>query len=192
MIDLLAPFLVRWLTHDLATPTATVLTASELLSDTPDAEINDLVTDGARRLAARLRLIRAALAPGEAAIGGAALVRLISEGIDGTPLVWASGTADATRDAPGGDAAGLPAGHAAALAGAVMLLADLRRGQPLAIGSASVAWMTLQPPLPAAVAAALAGAAPTDPRSALATMVRAAASRAGLTITLTADGLRWS
>jgi hypothetical protein len=51
-------FLVRWLCHDLATPIASVMTASELLDDTPDAEINELIQFGARRLASRCRCPR--------------------------------------------------------------------------------------------------------------------------------------
>ena len=65
MTAALAPLLVKWLTHDLASPIATVLTASELLSDTPDAEINGLVTDAARRLAAR-RAVRSTTPPAAA------------------------------------------------------------------------------------------------------------------------------
>lgn len=177
MTDTLAPLLVKWLTHDLATPAATVLTASELLSDIPDAEINDLVTAGARRLAARLRLIRAALAPGDAPIGGAALQRLVGDGTEGTPLSWS------------GHPQGAPP---AVIAGAVLLLADLRRGQPLAITPHGATWTTPQPPLPAAVAAALTGAPPTDPRSALAAMLHATAARAGITLTADDTGLRWA
>ena len=66
---------VKWLTHDLATPIATVMTASELLGDQPDPEINGLVQEGAARLGARLRLIRTAFAPGNAPIAGPALAR---------------------------------------------------------------------------------------------------------------------
>lgn len=177
MTDMLAPLLVKWLTHDLATPAATVLTASELLSDVPDTEINELVIAGARRLAARLRLVRAALAPGDTPLGGAALARLIAAGVEGTPVVW--------------EAQAEPR-LAAVVAGTVLLFADLRRGVPIVIGADGVAWKTTQPPLPATVAAALGGAPATDPRSALAAMVRTAAAGAGVRLTTTADGLGWN
>ena len=37
-------WVVRWLCHDMATPIASVMTASELLDDDkPDAEINELI-----------------------------------------------------------------------------------------------------------------------------------------------------
>ena len=55
----LSHWVVRWLCHDLATPIASVMTASELLDDVkPDAEINELIMTGAQRLTGRLRLVR--------------------------------------------------------------------------------------------------------------------------------------
>lgn len=177
MSDTLATFLVKWLTHDLATPIATVMTASELLGDTADPEINGLVGDGAKRLGARLRLIRAAFASGDGFIGGAAFRKLISEGVDGTPLSWAIPA----------DAADLPA---ALIAGAALLMADLRRGQSLTIAPDSVRWAG-EAAFSAPVAAALTGAPASDPRSAVAEMLLANAARAGLTLTIAADGLVW-
>ncbi len=182
MTDPLAPLLVKWLTHDLATPIATVMTASELLGDTADAEINGLVADGARRLGARLRLIRAALVPGDSPIGGAALEKLIRAGIDGTPLSWDRGNDESTSASDGR--------HAAVIAGTAMLLADLRRGQPLTISASDARWATAAA-LPDAVADALAGGPATDSRSAVAAMLAAAAARAGLVLTATADGIAW-
>ena len=79
--------LIKWLCHDLATPVATVLTASELLGPDEDQEVRDMVTDGAKRLAARLRLIRAALAPADAAMAGPGLAALVSQG-SGAAAVW--------------------------------------------------------------------------------------------------------
>ncbi|KPF61856.1 hypothetical protein IP88_15380 [alpha proteobacterium AAP81b] len=169
--------MVRWLTHDLASPVATALTASELLGDTADAEINGLVQDAARRLAARLRLVRTAFAPGEAAIGNRALETLIRAGIGDTPLVWA-------RD---GDCSGA---EASLIAGAALLLADLRRAAPLTVADDGVRWGDAWA-IPAGVAEALAGGAPGDPRSAVAAMVAAAAARQGASLTATADGIGW-
>ena len=177
MSDTLATFLVKWLTHDFATPIATVMTASELLGDTADPEINGLVSDAAKRLAARLRLIRAAFASGDGFVGGVAFRKLISEGVDGTPLSWAIPA----------DVFDLPA---PLVAGAALLMADVRRGQLLTIAPDSVRW-----PGEAAfsdpVAAALAGAPASDPRSAIAEMLLATAARTGLTLTIAPDGLVW-
>ena len=175
----LAALLVKWLTHDFASPIATAMTASELLSDTPDAEINELVQDATRRLGARLRLIRAALAPGDAPIGGAALEKMLREGVDGTPIAWAH---------PPSDTDG---GRAAVIAGTALLLADLRRGQPLTITATGIHWASAAP-LPDAVAQALTGARASDSRSAVAALLAAAAARAGLVLTATADGIAWS
>lgn len=178
MTETIAPYIVKWLTHDLASPIATVMTASELLSDEPDAEINGLVQDGAKRLVARLRLIRAALAPGDGPVGGAALEKLVRQGAEGTPIEWQRVAVD-TDGAQG-----------AVIAGAVMLLADVRRGQALTVTATTAHWATAFP-LPPAVAEALAGGAASDGRSALAAMLAAAAARSGLVLTATADGVAW-
>ncbi len=174
----LAPLLVKWLTHDLAGPLATMLTASELLSDTADAEINGLVTDSARRLAARLRLVRAALAPGDAPIGGAALERLVREGIDGTPVIW-----ELSCEPGDGETSAI-------VAGAALLLADLRRGVPLTITGDGAAWAT-PAALPDSVVAALGGEPASDARAAVAATLTASARRVGRTLTATADGILW-
>lgn len=180
MTDTLAPLLVKWLTHDFATPIATVMTASELLGDKPDPEINGLVVDAARRLGGRLQLVRAALAPGTGPMSAAGLEKLLHAGLEGTPLVIDFGV---NFTAPGP--------LAACIATAALLLADLRRGQPLIIGAAGAHWTTPWA-LPDSVAAALAGQPPTDSRAALATMVLASAVRAGGTLQVTADGLSWA
>ena len=179
MIDPITPLLVKWLTHDLATPIATVLTASELLSDKPDPEINGLVQEGAIRLANRLKLIRAALAPGEAPMSNAALAKLVKTGIDSTAIDWQRTPADV--DGP----------TAALIAGAAMLLADLRRGQPITVTDDGAQWAT-PAAMPDATAASLAGAAPVDSRSAFAAMLIAAAARAGVRLEVTENGLRWA
>lgn len=174
----LAGLVVKWLTHDFASPIATVMTASELLSGTADAEINGLVQNGARRLADRLRLVRMALAPGDAPIGDAALQKLVRAGTDGTPIDWTLAPVD--HDGP----------RATVIAGVTLLLADLRRGQPLTVTATGVHWPA-PAALPDAVAAALAGASAADTRSAIAALLAAAAARAGLVLTATADGIAW-
>lgn len=177
--DALTPLLVKWLTHDFATPIATVMTASELLGDTADAEINGLITDAARRLGGRLQLVRAALAPGSGPMSGAGLEKLLRAGLEGTPLVFDFGT-DFTASGP----------QAAFIAGAAMLLADLRRGQPLVVGRAGAHW-TAPGALPDTVVAAINGATATDSRSALATMIVRAAGVAGAKLQVTETGLAW-
>ena len=177
MSDTLADFLVKWLTHDLATPIATVMTASELLGDIADPEINSLVSDGAKRLGARLRLIRAIFASADGFAGGVAFRTLVSEGVDGTPLSWAIPT----------DAADLPA---PLIAGAALLMADMRRGQLLTIAPGSVRW-AVDAAFSDPVAAALRGARASDPRSAIAEMLLAVAARGGLKLTIAPDGHVW-
>lgn len=172
-------FLVRWLCHDLATPIASVMTASELLDDdTPDAEINELVTSGARRLAARLRLVRLALGAADSAMSSAALEKLVREGLEGTRISWNFA----------GDAVG---GMASLVACAAVLTADLNRARALAIGNGGITgdgdctW-------PDSVAPALAGGPATCNRSAVAALLHAAARRMELTISADAKGLHWS
>ena len=111
-------------------------------------------------------------------MGSAALEKCIREGIDGTPLVWARGSMDA--DGPA----------AAVIAGAALLLADLRRGQPLTLAATAIHWPGPHA-LPGSVAAALAGAPASDSRSAVAAMLAAAAARAGFGLVATADGIAW-
>lgn len=172
------PLFVKWLTHDLATPVATVMTASELLGDQPDPEINGLVQEGAARLGARLRLIRTAFAPGNSPIAGPALAKVIADGT-GVRLDWQH------------QSAGLEGPEAAMIAGAALLLADLRRGEALTITDTAAHWPTPFT-LPAAVAASLGKAEPADTRAAIAAMVAASARAAGFTLTATIDGIAWS
>lgn len=171
--------LVKWLLHDFATPIATMMTASELLGPVADEEINGLVHDAAKRLGARLRLVRAALAPGEAPMGAAALERLLRDGLDGTPVDWQR----APQDTDGATAA--------MIAGSALLLADIRRDAALTITDRGVRWGTPSA-LPETVGSALVGAPATDSRSALAARVVAATLRAGHHLTATADGLAWA
>lgn len=180
MTATIAPLLVKWLTHDLATPIATVMTASELLGDTADVEINGLITDAARRLGGRLQLVRAALAPGAASAGAGGIEKLLRGGLQGTPLTVAIDPGDVFTGPV-----------AAVMTSAALLLADLRRFEPLVIAAGSARWAT-PALLPDAVAAALAGADATDARSALAAMVAGVAARAGLVLRSIDDGLAWN
>lgn len=173
-----AHYLVRWLCHDLATPIASVMTASELLDDKPDPEINELIQFGARRLVGRLRLLRLALGAADGAMGSAALERLIREGLDGTTIDWMF-MGDANDGMP------------AVIAGCALLAADLNRTRALTITHSAVivaqgcTW-------PDSVTAVFAGAEPTCNRGAAAAMVVAAAREAGRELTCTANSLAWS
>jgi hypothetical protein len=174
----IAALFAKWLTHDLATPAATVMTASELLGPAGDVEVNHLVQDGARRLVARLRLIRTAFAAGTGPMAGHALERLVREGIDGTPVDWQH-----PDDCSGPEAA--------LVAGAVLMLADLARGSALLVAPGEVRWTPARA-LPEATALVLAGGTPGDGRAAIATLVAAAARHAGKTIVAAEAGVRWS
>lgn len=171
-------FLVRWMCHDLATPIASVMTASELLDDQPDAEINELIQFGARRLSGRLRLLRLALGAADSAMGSAALQRLVREGVEGTPIEWTF-AGDATD------------GMAALVAGCAMLVADLNRTRALTITPASVL-VSASCTWPDSVAAVFAGAPASCNRGALAAMVMQSAVQAGRRLTNDVSGLHWS
>ena len=172
-----ASYLSKWICHDLATPAATVLTASDLLGAVADPEITGLVQDGAKRLGLRLRLIRAAFGPGGGPLSAAALERLVREGLGDTPVTWQR-DGDAT-----GDAVGL-------VTGAALLLADVARGAPLTVTANGVHWAAPRS-LPDAVAESLSGAPASDARSAVAAMVAQAAARNGVAVTATANGIAW-
>lgn len=169
--------LVRWLCHDLATPIASVMTASELLDDTPDPEINELIQFGARRLTGRLRLVRLALGAADAAMSSTALERLIREGLDGTDVDWAF-VGDASEGMP------------AVVAGCAMLLADLNRTRAITVAPTGVI-MALGCTWPDSVAAVFSGAPVQCNRGAVAALVMAAAQRAGRQLSHSANGLTW-
>ena len=173
----LSTYLTKWLCHDLATPAATVMTASELLGAVADPEITALVQDGAKRLVTRLRLVRAAFGPGGGPLSAAALERLVRDGLGDTPLDWQR-PGDASGDA------------VALVASAALLLADLARGAPLTVTANSVHWAGPRA-LPDTVVEGLMGGAPADARGAVAAMVAIAAARLSVAATVTADGIAW-
>lgn len=173
----LATYLTKWLCHDLATPAATVMTASELLGAVADPEITELVQDGAKRLVTRLRLVRAAFGPGGGPLSAAALERLVRDGLGDTPLDWQR-PGDASGDA------------VALVASAALLLADVARGAPLTVTPDSIHWAGPRA-LPDTVVDGLKGSTPTDARGAVAAMVAIAAARLGVAVTVTADGIAW-
>ncbi len=105
---MVSDLVMRWLLHDLASPVATMLTASELLGPDEDDELREMVTTGAKRLAARLRLLRLVFASGSSDMAGAALAKLISEAA--YPATW------------DGDTTPLTAGRASAMAALALTL----------------------------------------------------------------------
>lgn len=153
-----AALVVRWLCHDLASPVATLLTASELLGDQPDPEINELITAAIRRLSARLRLVRLAMGT-TSPMGTNALEKLIHEGLPDTPM-----TLSLPAEAP----------PASVIVGAALILSDINRAAPQRIDPAGARW-TNDHPLPAAVAEALSGSQASDGRSAMIALVAAQA-----------------
>ena len=174
----ISAFVVRWLCHDLATPIASVMTASELLDDdTPDAEINELIQSGALRLTGRLRLVRLALGAGESVLAGAALGKLVVGGLDTTPVEWGF-DCDATD------------GMAPLVAGCVMLTADLNRTRGIIVTEDGVE-VPLGCNWPESVAAVFGGAPATDNRSAVAELMMRAAARAEKQLVCDTNGLRW-
>lgn len=173
----IASYLSKWICHDLATPAATVLTASEMLDTVADPEITGLVHDGAKRLVVRLRLIRAAFGPGGGAMSAAALERLVRDGLGDTPVDWQR-SGDANGDA------------VALVCGAALLLADVARGVPLTVTANGVHWAAPRS-LPDVVTNVLNGGTADDARGAVAAMVALAATRNNLAATVTADGIAW-
>lgn len=166
---------VRWLCHDMATPVATLLTASELLGDQPDPEINDLITAAIRRLSARLRLVR--LAMGSASnMSPTVLEKLLHEGLPDTPMTLAL------------PAEGPPA---SVIAGAALILADINRAAPQRIDATGARW-TNDLALPETAAQALAGKPTPEGRSAMIALVAAQSATAGWRLTPEASGMAFT
>jgi len=159
-----AALVTRWLCHDLATPVATLLTASELMTATGDAEINALITTAIRRLSSRLKLVRMALGS-ITEMNSQTLQKLLQEGLGDTPL---SITLAEGPDAPPSNL----------IAAAGLLLAELQRTTPLTIDTEGARW-TGGKPLAESALAALSGKAENTPRDAMMALVAAQAERNG-------------
>ncbi len=159
-----ASLIVRWLCHDMATPVATLQTATELLGDAGDAEINELITAAVRKLSARLRMVRLALGTGGSSFNAAMLEKLLAEALPDTPLTLAP------------DITALPSSK---VAGAALVLSDLNRFAPIEIDAAGARW-TNADPLPQAARTALSGKAQGDARGAMIALVAEQNRKAGL------------
>ena len=164
---------MRWLCHDMATPIATLLTASELLSDQGDSEINELICAAIRKLSARLRLVRLAMGS-RSTLAPAALARLLAEALPDTPLGL-----DIADDAP------LPAN---VLAGAALILSDLGGPAGFDIDVQGARWRDGRA-LPETAQAILQGAPATDARTAMIALVARHAQANGRRLSAGPGGL---
>lgn len=167
--------IVRWLCHDMASPIATLLTASELLGEAGDAEINELITAAIRRLSARLRLVRMALGS-SSTMTVPALQKLLAEALPDTPL-----TLDLTAASP----------PASIVASAALILTDINRVADLTITDSSAFWPSKKP-LPDTVVDALTSKSTEDPRSAMVTLAAAQANAAGWQLKPAAAGITFA
>ncbi|WP_416908402.1 MAG: hypothetical protein ACMVO5_01920 [Polymorphobacter sp.] len=164
----------RWLCHDLASPIATLLTASELLGDQGDPEINSLITQAIRRLAARLKLVR--LAMGSAAVMSAPpLEKLFAEALPDTSV-----TLDLPANAP----------SANVIAASVLILAELSRTTPISVTAKGAHW-TDETPAAKALAAALSRVS-DEPRGSMIALAAAQAKASGWTLAPHPAGLSFA
>jgi hypothetical protein len=111
-------------------------------------------------------------------MAGGQLEKLVKDGLDGTSIDWSWE----------GDAIG---GMATLVAGSAMLVADLNRTRPMAVGPNGV---SVAPTCtwPDTVAAVFSGSPPVCNRGSVAAMLMQAATRAGKTLTTTPNGLNWA
>jgi hypothetical protein len=174
MTDDRSALVVRWLCHDMATPVATLLTASELMGDSGDPEINDLITAAIRRLSARLKLVRLALGSAST-MSPQALEKIFQDSLTDTPLVLS------LSDEP-------EAPPSSVIAAAGLLLAELQRNAPLTIDADGARWT---PGLPMAEMATLALSGKPDerPRSAMIALIADQSRASGWELQPKADGV---
>ena len=164
---------VRWLCHDMANPVSTLLTASELLADSCDSEINGLITEAIRKLAARLRMVRMAMGS-SSTLAQPALEKLLAEALTETPVRLAL---SANTAVPG-----------SLVAGAALILSELAARAALFIDDKGAHW-TDGRMLPENAVAALEGRETGDARSAMIALVAAQARVGGWVLEAQASGL---
>jgi hypothetical protein len=164
---------IRWLCHDMATPIATLVTASELLSEQSDHEINELITAAIRKLSARLRLVRLAMGS-QAMLSPQALEKLLTDALQGTTLslTW-------PEDCP------IPAN---VIAGAALIMAELGGPTSIILDANGARWCDDRQ-LPEAATAALATGRADDARNAMVALVAGQVERAGWRLTPCGNGL---
>ncbi len=166
---------VRWLCHDMASPIATLLTASELLGGEGDAEINALITAAIRRLSARLKLVRLSLGT-VSTMAAPALQKLLTEALNDTPLILA--VSDASPPA-------------SIVGAAALILADVNRLAEITIDDSGARW-TSGAPLPPLIVEALSGQPGDDPRSHMVALAAAQAKLAGWQLAAAPSGISYS
>jgi hypothetical protein len=172
-----ASLVVRWLCHDMATPVSTLLTASELLGDSGDAEINGLITAAIRKLSARLRLVRLALGSPGNSLTLPVLEKLFAEALPDTPVTLSLAGAD------------IP--PVSQIAGAVLILSDLNRLAPVMVDAQGARWPEGHS-LPEAALQVLAGQGGDTARAAMIALVANQNRKAGLVMDADGAGLRFS
>lgn len=166
---------VRWLCHDMASPIATLLTASELLGGDGDEEINALITAAIRRLSARLKLVRLSLGT-VATMAAPALHKLLTEALNDTPLKLALSDASPPASIVGA---------------AALILADLNRLAEITINDSGAHWAS-GAPLPPLIVEALSGQPGDDPRSHMVALAAAQAKLAGWRLAAEPSGISYS
>ena len=165
----LAALVAMRLTHDLSGPLGAVATGIDLLGG-GDAEVRELIADGAGAAVASLRLHRFILAPSGDASPPQALLAAWIRHRDGVALDWRADPATPTL----------------VLGLAMCAVEAARRGGTLVVDGDSIVFSPA-PQLDASVAAALAGDGATIARAALAGLLHADATRRGGTIAVVAD-----
>jgi len=165
---------MRWFCHDMATPVATLLTASELMGDAADPEINELITAAIRRLAARLKLVRLALGS-VSSMNRQTLEKIFYDALTDTPLTLALPEGP---DAP----------PSSVVAGAGLLLSELQRNAPLTIDAEGARWTSAHT-IAESAAVALAGNPDDTPRSAMIALIGAQAEAGGWALDLMPNGV---
>lgn len=174
-----AALVARRLCHDFAGPVGAIATAVELLGSDDDAEVRALIGDSARSLSASLRFYRVILSPADSMVAAHDMRDLLGgwlQGRDGPELDWR---------VRGGE---LDGARGSTLLGLALLTAEsLPRGGTLRLADDEVVASGARVRLDADVARGLAGDhSNPSPRGALARLIEAHATAAGLGIAVSA------
>lgn len=170
----LAALLIRRLTHDFAGPVGAMTTVLEMGVD-GDPELASLVADGAKGLAATLKLFRFVTTPEAGMVGGQTVRMLLAD--------WLAARDGAALDVA--DMGDWP-GPVARLTALLAMVATETRAATLTVGRGRVA---LPVPLPDDLRRVLAGEPATTPRQSLAGLAAVEAAAAGLTLGVAGDAL---
>jgi hypothetical protein len=153
-----------------------LVTASELLGDQGDPEINSLITQAIRRLAARLKLVR--LAMGSAAtMATPTLQTLLNEALPDTKI-----TLTPAENTP----------PANIIAAAALILAEISRTTPIEITARGAHWTQDTPKAKDLASALSAGKSADDPRASMVALAAAQARASGWTLAPHPAGLAFN